>query len=80
MKKLIKIAGVLVCIAVLFLNVSFNRGETSVNVNLSKLVVTNHADAECIPINDNTWMVGVCWALECGIPVPPWESPNCTYQ
>lgn len=48
MKKIIKITGILVCIAVLFLNISLNHKSSTGNIDLSKLIVANQADAECI--------------------------------
>jgi hypothetical protein len=48
MKKTIKIIGIIACAAVILLNVSLNHKNSAGNIDLSKLIVTNQADAECI--------------------------------
>jgi hypothetical protein len=48
MKKTIKIIGITACAAVIFFNVSLNHKNYAGNIDLSKLIVTNQADAECI--------------------------------
>jgi hypothetical protein len=47
MKKIIKIIGILVCLMVLFLNLSLNRTNSPGHTDLSKLIVVNEANAEC---------------------------------
>lgn len=62
MKKIIKITGIIVCMAVLFLNISLNHKGNTVNIDLSKLIKANEADAECGPF---FVAHGHCLADEC---------------
>lgn len=48
MKKIIKISVVFVCVAVLFFNVSLNMKSSRGNIDLTKLITVNEADAECM--------------------------------
>ena len=67
MKKVIKITGILVCMAVLFLNVSLNHKSSTGDLDLSKLITANKADAECfndIPELNNgrcSYLTGNCY-------------------
>jgi hypothetical protein len=70
MKKIIKIIGILFGIAVLFFNVSLNKTNSRTNTDLSKLIVTNVADAECWPWNPTTETHGVCVIDQCFFSVP----------
>lgn len=61
MKNLIKISGVVVCAAVLFLNVSIKGKSSSENVNMATITSANQANAEC---QTTTWsMTGKCSTL-----------------
>jgi len=63
MKKIIKIIGIIICIAVLVLNISFNYKTSSDNIDLTKLL--KEANATCAEITDNTVFKGHCMADDC---------------
>ena len=59
-KSVIQITGIIVCITLLYFNLSLNGKSNAINTNLSALVKTSEANAECIPPNPNTILAGKC--------------------
>lgn len=74
MKKIIKIIGILICLVVLFLNISLNKTSSKTNTDLSVLIVTNNADAECWPFIDQFW--GECSLDQC-FTTSNWPKVDC---
>lgn len=66
MKKILKIVGVLICGAVLFLNLSINTKGKSENLDLPRLKLMQEANAECWPMSENGGgLPGHCMAESC---------------
>lgn len=63
MKNLIKISGVVICAAALFLNVSINGKNSSGKIDMATITISNQADAECTQTNDPYRDTGRCSAL-----------------
>lgn len=64
--KAIKIAGAIVCAALLFFNVSLNGKSSSDNLDLSALTKISEANAECVddpPLNNGrcSQLTGNCY-------------------
>ena len=58
MKKIIKIAGGLICVTVLFFNVSLTKNINAENTDLTSITKLNTANAECVSTG---WNAGYCW-------------------
>ena len=61
MKKIISILGVAICAMVLFFNVSINGKNNANDTDLTKVMMSNEANAECVwnPGGD-IWNHGYC--------------------
>jgi hypothetical protein len=65
MKKVITIAGAVICAAILCCNISLNKENKTGNISLSKVITANEANAECVYDDNEALNFGGCVANEC---------------